>query len=138
MHRGQALGPFYPWAITPWHTLVSPYHPSTIATLLMNEKCSLFCLLHRNGGIVCGEGRLFTIRTDHKSLKFLLEQKLNMPLQHARLVNLVGCDFNIQYKRGVDNTIANTLSWLLDDKGKTPHNLHHFHRFIPTDPRRLV
>lgn len=45
-------------------------------------------------------GHHFIIRTDHQSLKFLLEQKLTIPLQHKWLTKLLGLDYEIQYKKG--------------------------------------
>lgn len=55
-------------------------------------------------------GRPFIIRTDHHSLKFLLEQRLSTPLQHTWLAKLVGYDFTIVYKKGSENEVADALS----------------------------
>ncbi|KAJ0444029.1 putative nucleotidyltransferase, Ribonuclease H [Helianthus annuus] len=52
----------------------------------------------------------FTIRTDQKSLKHLLEQKITTPLQHTWLSKLMGYDYSIVYKKGVDNGAADALS----------------------------
>lgn len=54
--------------------------------------------------------RYFVIKNDHKSLKFLLEQHLTTPLQHTWLVKLLGYDYEISYKKGVENRAANALS----------------------------
>jgi hypothetical protein len=48
--------------------------------------------------------------TDHISLKYLLEQRLTHTLQHKGLCKLLGLDYTIQYKRGVDNKVADALS----------------------------
>ena len=48
--------------------------------------------------------------TDHQALKHLLEQKLTQPLQHKRLTKLLGLDYEIQYKRGVENGVADAFS----------------------------
>ena len=43
-------------------------------------------------------GRKLTVRTDHKSLKYLWEQQLTTEAQHRWLVKLMGFTFNIEYK----------------------------------------
>ncbi|XP_073109864.1 uncharacterized protein [Elaeis guineensis] len=54
--------------------------------------------------------RYFIVRTDHKSLKFLLEQRLNTPSQHIWLTKLLGYDFDKCYKREKENAAADALS----------------------------
>jgi len=53
--------------------------------------------------------RHFIIKTGQKSPKFLLEQKVSSPIQEAWLTKLMGYDYEIQYKRGKDNTIVDAL-----------------------------
>ena len=55
-------------------------------------------------------GRAFIIKTDQKSLKHLLEQKLSTPFQQFWLSKLMGFDYVIQYKSGSDNLVADALS----------------------------
>jgi hypothetical protein len=50
-----------------------------------------------------------TVRTDHHSLKFLLEQKVGAPSQQKWVSKLLGYDFVIEYKKGKENRIANAL-----------------------------
>jgi hypothetical protein len=57
----------------------------------------------------------FTIRTDYVSLKHLLEQRLTHTLQHKSLCKLLGLDYTIQYKRGVENRAADSLSRVLHE-----------------------
>lgn len=52
----------------------------------------------------------FIIKTDQKSLKHLMEQKVNTPLQHVWLSLLMVCDFEIFYKQGKENIAADALS----------------------------
>ncbi|XP_011027642.1 PREDICTED: transposon Ty3-G Gag-Pol polyprotein [Populus euphratica] len=55
-------------------------------------------------------GRPFTVRTDHKSLKFLLEQRITTPAQTRWLPKLLGYDYVVEYKKGPDNKGADALS----------------------------
>ena len=55
-------------------------------------------------------GNHFIIRTDHQSLKHLLDQRLNTAIQHKWMTKLLGLDYKIEYKKGVDNQVANALS----------------------------
>ena len=42
----------------------------------------------------------FVVRTDHHSLKYLLEQKVTSTLQQKGLTKLLGLDYEVQYKKG--------------------------------------
>ena len=55
-------------------------------------------------------GRRFLVRTDHFSLKFLLDQRLATIPQHHWVGNLLGFDFSVEYKAGSTNTVADALS----------------------------
>ncbi|XP_050895584.1 uncharacterized protein LOC127102226 [Lathyrus oleraceus] len=55
-------------------------------------------------------GNKFIIRTDHKSLKCLLDQSLQTPEQQAWLHKLWEYNFKIEYKPGKDNQAADALS----------------------------
>lgn len=52
----------------------------------------------------------FIIRTDQRSLKYLLEQCLNTPIQQQWLPKLLELDYKIQYRQGKDNLAADALS----------------------------
>lgn len=52
----------------------------------------------------------FILKTDQKSLAFLDEQRLTTPWQHKALVKLMGLQFKICYKKGVENRAADALS----------------------------
>jgi RNase H-like domain found in reverse transcriptase/Reverse transcriptase (RNA-dependent DNA polymerase)/Retroviral aspartyl protease/Integrase zinc binding domain len=55
-------------------------------------------------------GGEFTIKTDQISLKYLLEQKINTPMQHKGLSKLLGLNYKIEYKKGIENKVADALS----------------------------
>jgi len=55
-------------------------------------------------------GRRFTVCTDKKSLRHLLEQRITIQNQQNWLAKLLGYEFDIIYKLGLTNKMANTLS----------------------------
>ena len=55
-------------------------------------------------------GNHFIIKTDQKSLKWLLQQKISTPFQQFWLSKLMGFDYEIQYKSGTENMAADALS----------------------------
>lgn len=48
-------------------------------------------------------GRRFVIKTDHESLTFLLSGKLTTQLQHKGLTKMMGLEYTIQYRKGLEN-----------------------------------
>ncbi|GJW86964.1 ty3-gypsy retrotransposon protein [Tanacetum coccineum] len=59
-------------------------------------------------------GRRFTIRTDHRSIKELMQKVIQMPLQQKYVRKLMGFDFNIEYKPGLANQVADALSHVFE------------------------
>lgn len=55
-------------------------------------------------------GRYFTIKTDHHSLKFLLEQRITAPSQQKWWVKFMGYDYDISYKKWKENIVVDALS----------------------------
>jgi hypothetical protein len=67
-------------------------------------------------------GQSFKIKTDHQSLKFLLEQKVGTPTQQKWITKLLGYDFTIEYKAGRENVVADALSRKIEDEGVSPQD----------------
>ena len=59
-------------------------------------------------------GKPFTVSTDQKSLKYLLEQRITTPAQTRWLPKLPGYDYEIEYKRGPENQGADSLSRVVE------------------------
>nr|GEU39550.1 putative mitochondrial protein [Tanacetum cinerariifolium] len=54
--------------------------------------------------------RHFKIKTDHFSLKYLLDQRLTTPFQAKWLPKLLGYNYEISYKQGSENHVPDALS----------------------------
>lgn len=54
--------------------------------------------------------KTFTVRTDQKSLIYILEQHITTPAQACWLPKLMGFDYHVEYKKGSENTAADSLS----------------------------
>ena len=57
----------------------------------------------------------FSIKTDHQSLKYFLEQWVSSKTQHKWVSKLMGYDYEITYKKCTDNLMAGALSRTFDD-----------------------
>jgi hypothetical protein len=55
-------------------------------------------------------GCRFVVRTDHYSLKYLLDQRLTTIPQHHWVRKLLGFDFTVEYKPDTMNAVADALS----------------------------
>ncbi|KAL8153072.1 hypothetical protein V2J09_010832 [Rumex salicifolius] len=86
-------------ALGPRHQSLSVYEKELLAVVHAVQAWSSY-LTHRP----------FLIRTDQKSLKYLLEQKVSTPFQHLWLSKLMGYTFEIHYKQGKENVAADALS----------------------------
>ena len=50
------------------------------------------------------------IKTDHKPLKYLLEQRLYTEAQHTWLLKLSNYRYIVEHKKGKENIVADSLS----------------------------
>ena len=55
-------------------------------------------------------GRHFKVKTDHDNLKYFLEQRLSSEEQQKWVTKMLGYDFEIIYKKGKQNVVADALS----------------------------
>jgi hypothetical protein len=55
-------------------------------------------------------GRRFVVKTDHYSLKYLLDQRLATIPQNHWVGKLLGFDFSVEYRSGATNTVVDALS----------------------------
>ena len=55
-------------------------------------------------------GRHFKVKNDHDSLKHFLEQRLSSEEQQTWVTKILGYDFEIIYKKGKLNVVADALS----------------------------
>lgn len=78
---------------------LSTYEKECLAIILATDKWKPY-LQHQQ----------FTIATDHRSLAHLREQRLTDGLQHKAFVKLLGLQYKILYKKGVENKAADALS----------------------------
>jgi hypothetical protein len=62
-------------------------------------------------------GKCFQIKTNHKSLKYFLEQRISSQEQQKWVTKLFGYDYEIIYKKGKDNVVADALSRKYEDEG---------------------
>ncbi|GJY94659.1 putative mitochondrial protein [Tanacetum coccineum] len=88
------------------HQALSTYEKEFLAVVAALDKWKGYLL-----------DRHFKIRTDHFSLKYLLNQKLTTPFQFKWLPKLLGYDYEIVYKKGSENVVADALS-RIDSSGE--------------------
>lgn len=81
------------------HQGLSTFEKEIISLLLAVDKWRHYLHLHH-----------FIITTGHFSLKFLQEQKTTTSLPHKGLTKLMGLSYGIQYRKGVENLVADALS----------------------------
>jgi len=85
--------------LCPKNQALSTYEKECMAILMAVEKWRSY-LQHRE----------FIIKTDHKSLLYLTEQRVHTKLQHKALIKLMDLQYKIVYKKGVTNNAADALS----------------------------
>ena len=98
MQQGHPIA-FISKALSAKHQALSAYDKEMFAILFAVKKWHFYLV-----------GRHFIIRTDHQPLKYLVEQKVTTPSQQVWLAQLMSYDFEIVYKKGSENRVADALS----------------------------
>ncbi|KAL3535093.1 hypothetical protein ACH5RR_003554 [Cinchona calisaya] len=55
-------------------------------------------------------GRHLIIKTNHQSLKYLMVPRVSAPMQQKWIAKLLGYDYELHYKKGAKNVVADALS----------------------------
>ncbi|KAB2608149.1 hypothetical protein D8674_011317 [Pyrus ussuriensis x Pyrus communis] len=90
---------FFSQALGPRNQALSTYERELIAIVHAIRKWQNYL-----------QGRHFVIKTDHSSLKYFLGQRTNTQFQQKWVAKLLGFDYEIQYRSGKENTVADSLS----------------------------
>ena len=98
MQKGQPIASLSK-ALGETHKHLSIYEKEFLALIMVVDKWRPY--------LQCNE---FVIKTDHKSLSFLMEQNLHSDLQRKAMTRLMGLQFKVVYKKGKDNVAADALS----------------------------
>nr|CAD1820600.1 unnamed protein product [Ananas comosus var. bracteatus] len=98
MQEGRPIA-FTSKALSEKHRALPTYEKEMMAILHAVNKWRQYLL-----------GRHFIIYTDHRSLKYLMEQRVSSEMQQKWTAKLLGYDYEIRYKKGVDNSVADALS----------------------------
>ncbi|GKA00791.1 retrotransposon-related protein [Tanacetum coccineum] len=80
------------------HQALSAYENELLAVVMALQKWRGYLL-----------DRDFKIKTDHFSLKYMLDQRITTPFQSKWLPKLLGFDYEFEYMKGKDNTIIDAL-----------------------------
>ncbi len=78
---------------------LSTYEKEFLAILMATQKWRHYLMF-----------RSFIIKTDHESLKYLLEQKIITSMQQKGMVKLTGYDYTIAYRKGKENAAVDAIS----------------------------
>ncbi|GJX34500.1 putative mitochondrial protein [Tanacetum coccineum] len=87
--------------LAPKHQALSTYEKEFLVVLMALKKWRSYLL-----------DKHFKIKTDHFSLKYLLDQRLTTPFQAKWLPKLLGFDYEISYNKGSENVVADAMSRL--------------------------
>ncbi|KAL4279050.1 hypothetical protein GQ457_03G026640 [Hibiscus cannabinus] len=98
VQKGKPLA-FFSKGLGVRHQGLSIYEKEMLAALLAVKKWSSYLL-----------GRHFKIKTDHQSLKFLTDQQAITTAQQKWVVKMLGYDFEVVYRSGSQNRVADVLS----------------------------
>ncbi|GJV14756.1 putative mitochondrial protein [Tanacetum coccineum] len=90
--------------LAPKHHTLSTYEKEFLSVIHALDKWRGYLL-----------DRHFITKTDHFSLKYLLDQRITTLAQMKWIPKLMGFDYEIVYKKGVENVVADALSRVQQD-----------------------
>ncbi|GJZ81438.1 transposon ty3-I gag-pol polyprotein [Tanacetum coccineum] len=99
LQQGGYLVAYYSKSLATRHLTLSTYEKELLAVIQALNKWRGYLL-----------DRHFKIKTDHFSLKYLLEQRITTHAQMKWLPKLISCDYDILYKKGSENKADDALS----------------------------
>jgi hypothetical protein len=98
-HQGEGIVAYFNRTVAPRHAKLSPYERESIGLVKVVRNWQPYLW-----------GRSFTVRTDHRSLKYILDQHLTTIPQHTWVTKLFGYDLDVVYHPGKQNAAAYALS----------------------------
>jgi hypothetical protein len=102
LHQGVGSIAFFYHTISPHHANLVAYERELIGPIGLIKVIHHWCPYLWT--------RPFIVRTNHYSLKYLLDQCLSMIPPHAWVSKLFGCQFTVEFKPGHQKTVAAVLS----------------------------
>ena len=90
---------YFSKGLSPKHQALFVYEKEMLAILAAVKKWHSYLM-----------GIRFLIKAYHYSLKFLLDQKANTPAQQIWIVKMMGYDYEVSFRKGSHNTVADALS----------------------------
>ncbi|XP_026399861.1 uncharacterized protein LOC113295752 [Papaver somniferum] len=98
MQEGRAIA-FYNKPLGPRAAALSTYEKELLAIVQAVTKWKHYL-----------QGQHFIIHIDHQSINYFLKQKISTTLQQKWLMKLLGFDYEVKYKKGSENKVADALS----------------------------
>ena len=92
---------YFSKGLGPKHQVLSVYEKEMMVVLVIVKKWNAYLT-----------DKHFQIKIDHYSLKFLLDQKANTPAQQAWIIKMIGYDYEVIFRKGSTNVVADALSKL--------------------------
>jgi hypothetical protein len=99
LHQGDELISYFSRQLASHHAKLAAYERELIGLVQVVRHWCPYLWRHT-----------FIIKTDHFSMKFLLDQRLSTILQHQWASKLIGFDFQVEYKPGSSNIVVDALS----------------------------
>ncbi|WVZ68636.1 hypothetical protein U9M48_017555 [Paspalum notatum var. saurae] len=99
LHQGDGAIAFFSRPVAPQHAKLPAYERELIGLVKAVRYWRPYLW-----------GRPFTVRTDHWSLKFILDQRLTTIPQHTWVSKLFGYDITVEHRPGKQNIVADALS----------------------------